>query len=233
VRAPVNRLIRYSQPTTRGRKLNAGIRLCLALLVCPQIAAAQGFLDQFSYEGLGFSGIGFEFGGLASDRLTSELTGAVRIDYGRIHPQVRVLIGASYFKGDFNASEISEFEDGLERVVRNQPPGFNIDMGTITWSDIEASVDLQYVLEASRRFTNYIGAGFSAHLRNGTGTAIDGTFVEDALDTIDAGLNLSVGTAFELVPQLQFTLDLRGGLASELRSVSARAGIMYRVAGAT
>jgi hypothetical protein len=73
--------------------------------------------------------------------------------------------------------------------------------------------------------------GFAAHLLNGTGAAIDDTFVEDALDTIDAGLNLTMGTAIELIPALQFTIDLRGGLTGELRTASARAGLMLRVPG--
>ena len=210
--------------------MNAGTKLALALLLCPQLTLAQSFLEQFSYEGLRFSGIGFEFGGVASDRLTSEISGALRIDYGRIAPNVRVLIGVSYFKGDFNETEIAEFEEGISRVVENQPPGFTIDVGSVTWQDIEAGLDLQYMFEAGRRVTNFLGLGFSAHLRNGTGTAIDDTFVEDALDTIDAGLNLSLGTAIELVPAIHFTVDLRGGLASELRTATARAGVMYRVA---
>jgi len=203
----------------------------LILLLCPQLLAAQGFLEQFSYEGLRFSGIGFEAGAVASDRLTRKVTGAVRVDYGRIAPRVRVLLGASYFKGEFKPTEISKFEQGLERVVQNQPPGFTIDVGTITWSDIETDLDLQYVLEAGRRVTNYVGIGFAVHFRNGTGTAIDDTFVEDALDTVDAGLNLSWGTAIELLPEVQFTVDLRGGLTSELRTASARAGLMYRIPG--
>ncbi len=223
--------MRYFQPTSRGRALNAGIRLVFILLICPRILAAQGFLDQFSYEGLRFSGVGFEFGGVASDRLTREISGAVRVDYGRIAPDVRVLVGLSYFKGEFHETEIDEFEGGLERVVRNPPPGFEIDVGTITWSNIEADLDLQYVFEGDGRITNYVGLGFAAHLRNGTGTAIDGTFVEDALDTIDAGVNLSIGTAIELFPAIRFTIDLRGGLSSELRTATARAGLMYRFAG--
>lgn len=210
--------------------MNAGIRLVLALLLCPQIAEAQSFFEQFSYEGLRFSGIGVEFGGVTSDRLTREFTGAVRIDYGRIAPKVRVLLGASYFKGELNASEIRELALGIQRVV---VPGMSsvIDIGTITWSDIEADLDLQYVLEAGSRVTNYVGVGFAAHIRNATGTIIDDTFVEDALDTIDAGLNLSVGTEIELIPAIHFTIDVRGGLTSELRTATARAGLMYRVAG--
>jgi len=211
--------------------LSKGIRLVLVLMLCPQLAAAQGFLEQFSYEGLRLSGIGFEFGGVASDRLTREYSGAVRIDCGRIAPKVRVLIGAAYFRGEFNPTEIGKFEHGLERVVQDQPPGFTIEVGSITWSDVEADLDLQYVLEAGGRITNYVGIGFAAHIRNGTGTAIDDTFVEDALDTIDAGLNMSWGAAIELFPVLHFTIDLRGGLTSELRTAAARAGLMFRVPG--
>ena len=106
-----------------------------------------------------------------------------------------------------------------------------IDIGTITWSDIEVDLDLQYVLVAGSRVTNYLGVGFATHIRNGSGAIIDDTFVEDALDTIDAGLNLSVGTAIMLVPAVHFTIDFRGGLTSELRTATARAGLMYRVAG--
>jgi hypothetical protein len=209
--------------------LKAGIKLVLVLTLCPQVSVGQGFLEQFSYEGLRFSGVGFEVGGVVSNRLTRELTGGVRIDYGRIAPNVRVLIGVSYFKGEFNESEIREFALGIQRVVI-PATSYVIDIGSITWSDIEADLDLQYVLEAGSRVTNYVGVGFAAHVRNGTGAVIDDTFVEDALDSVDAGLNLSIGTAIELVPTIQLTIDLRGGLASELRTASARAGLMYRIA---
>lgn len=209
--------------------MNAVTRLVLALLLCPQVSKAQSFLEQFSYEGLRFSGIGVEFGGVASGRLTRETTGALRIDYGRIAPKVRVLLGVSYFEGEFKESEIQEFALGIQRVVDPARSSI-IDIGTISWSDVELDLDLQYMLEAGRRVTNYVGVGFAAHVRNGTGTIIDDTFVEDALDTIEAGLNLSVGTAIELVPAIQFTIDLRGGLTSELQTATARAGLMYRVA---
>ena len=209
--------------------MNAGIRLAVALTALPQALTAQGLLEQFSYEGLRFSGIGFEVGVVAPNRVTTELTGAVRIDYGLIAPRIRVLIGASYFKGDFDADEILQFENKLRRVVDDPTGDFSIDVGTITWSDFEADLDLQYVLEAGQRVTTFLGLGLAVHIRNGSGSAIEDTFVEDALDTIEAGLNLSLGTQVQLVPTLYLTVDLRGGLSSELRTAAARAGLMYRV----
>jgi hypothetical protein len=77
--------------------------------------------------------------------------------------------------------------------------------------------------------TAYLGTGVSIHLRNGSGPAINGTFVEDALDVITAGLNATMGFEFNLSHAWRFTLDGRGMLSSGLRTASLRTGIMYRL----
>jgi len=79
--------------------------------------------------------------------------------------------------------------------------------------------------------TAYIGTGISVHVRNGGGAAINGTFVEDALDVITAGLNGTMGFEFNLSHAWRFTLDGRGVLSSGLKTVSLRTGIMYRFRG--
>ena len=134
--------------------MNAGIRLVIATLLLPQAAWAQSFLEQFSYEGLRFSGIGAEVGGVVSDRLTSEVTGAVRVDYGRIAPRVRVLLGASYLKGNFKEGEIREFEQKLCDLVLPGAP-CDLDIGGITWSDIQLDLDLQYIAESGQRLAGF------------------------------------------------------------------------------
>ncbi|NIM48413.1 MAG: hypothetical protein GTN62_01855 [Gemmatimonadales bacterium] len=209
--------------------MNAATRLAITLLLFPGSLSAQGFLEQFSYEGLRFSGIGFEFGVVASDRLTAEPTGALRIDYGFIGPKVRVLIGASYFKGDFNADEVSQFETRLRGVVQDPTGDFDIDVGTITWADLEAALDLQYVLQPDGPVNPYFGFGLGVHIRDGDGVAIDETFVEDALDTIAAGLTLSLGVEIAVARPFYFTTDIRGEVTSELRTVAVRGGFMYRI----
>lgn len=208
--------------------MNAGIRLSLALLALPQTLAAQSFLEQFSYEHLQFTGIGVEGGVLVSDRLTREVTGAVRVDYGWIAPRVRVLLGASYFKADFQEPEVTRFENQLCRIL-TPTGGCTIDIGSIEWSDWEADIDLQYVVGMAQRVSGYFGMGVGVHLMNGSGDAIAGTFVEDALDRVDLGINLSLGTQLQLVPSFFLTMDVRGGLATELRTAAARAGFMYRM----
>ncbi len=73
--------------------------------------------------------------------------------------------------------------------------------------------------------------GIGAHVRNASGTAIEDTFVEDALDTIAASADLSLGMEFALSNHFNFTTDIRGTLSSELIMASARAGFMYRILG--
>lgn len=228
-RAPDKMRAQFWLPTSQVHELNACIRLAVGWLLLPGSLAAQGLLDQFSYEGLRFSGLGFEFGAIVSDRLTTEPTGAVRIDYGYIAPKVRVLIGGAYFKGAFDDGEIARFENRLRQVVTDPTGDFDIDVGTITWADFDGSLDLQYLFRPEARVIPYVGLGLGVHVRDGDGAAIEGTFVEDALDTIAAGATISLGAEFVLSPAVRFSADLRGELTSELRTVSVRGGLMYRI----
>jgi hypothetical protein len=202
----------------------------LLLVLLPSTLAAQGFLEQFSYEGIRLTGIGAEFGVVASDRLVRRPSGAIRIDYGMIAPRVRVMIGGAFFRGDFNEAEIAKFESRLRGVVVPADPtdSFPIDVGTIALTDVELDLSLQYLFDNGRYLTTYLGLGAGVHIRNGSGRAIDGTFVEDALDTVAAGVSFSTGVQVVLTRALHLTVDLRGGLTSELRTASARGGFMYR-----
>lgn len=199
-----------------------------ACLAAVPPARAQGLFEQFSYEGLRLAGIGVEVGGTASDRLTSEPTVGVRIDYGLIAPSVRVLVGGSRYKGSFGAVELARFGQRLRSVVNDPTGDFTVDVGQITWSTVQVDLDLQYLFP-SEVVTPYLGVGVGVHVHDGTGGAIEGTFVEDALDTVEAGLNLTAGAAVALTRWLHFTAETRGGLTSELRTLSARGGLMIRL----
>lgn len=200
----------------------------LALLIALPVALpAQGFLERFSYEGLRLSGLAVEMGGVVSDRLTAEPSPAFRMDWGVLAPRLRLMVGAGYFRGEFNQEQISRFAQRLRRVVVDPTADFAIDVGSITWAQLELDGDLQYLFPA-RRVQTYLGVGIGAHVRDGDGAAIEGTFVEDALDTVAAGVNLSAGVEVALVSHLAATVDLRGALTSELRLASARGGLMVR-----
>ena len=192
--------------------------------------AAQGVLNQFSYDNLRVSGIQLDAGLLGASDLTGATVGGLRVDYGRIAPKVRLLLGLSYFHSQFDQQARDRFERRLDSIVNPSTPD-SINLGRISLSDLIGDIDFQFVFPQGHGITAYLGTGVSIHVRNGSGAAINGTFMEDALDVITAGLNGTMGFEFNLSPAWRFTVDGRGVLSSGLRSVSLRTGVMYRLPG--
>jgi len=208
------------------------MRECVAILFLSIIPSfhlsAQGVLNQFSYDELRLSGIQLDVGVLGASELTGATVGGLRVDYGRIAPRVRLLLGLSYFRSQFDQQSRQRFEARLDSIVNPGSPD-SIDLGRIRLGDLVGDVDFQLVFPQGRGITAYVGAGVSIHARNGSGAAINGTFVEDALDVITAGLNGTIGFEFNLSRAWRFTLDGRGMLSSGLKTASVRTGIMYRL----
>jgi hypothetical protein len=209
--------------------LHAGIRLALLLILVPTPAWAQGFLDRFSYEGLRLSGIALDLGVVTSDRLATELTGSLRLDWGFIAPHIRTLLGGSYFRSRFDDDEVALFESRLRRVVSDPEGNATVSIGTIGVENFSLDLDLQYLPFESGKVIPYIGVGLGVHVRDAEGSAIEDTFVEDALQTIGAALNLSLGLEFAVTARFRFITDFRGTLSSGLSLASGRAGFMYRI----
>ena len=193
--------------------------------------SAQGVLNQFSYDSLKLWGIQADLGVLGASRLRGTVVGGVRLDYGRIAPRIRVLLGVSYFKGEFDRNATNQLAQRLRAIVNDPDSNFVIDVGRIMWSDLTTDVDLQYVLPQGHTVTAYLGAGLSLHIMNGSGKAINGTFVEDALDGVSAGLNGTMGFEIATSPTWRFTVEARGVLSTQLSTGSLRGGIMYRLPG--
>jgi hypothetical protein len=204
--------------------------LVLLLSAHPAIRlSAQGVLNEFSYENMHLSGIQLDAGVLGASQLTGATVGGLRLDFGRIAPKVRLLLGLSYFHSHFDQKTLSRFAEALDSIIVDPSGDDVIDLGTINLSDVIGDVDFQYIFPQGHGITAYMGAGVSVHLRNGSGAAINGTFVEDALDVVTAGLNGTVGFEFSLARAWRFTLDGRGVLASGLHTASLRTGLMYRL----
>src|SRR2546428_531222 len=235
--------VRFSPLTSRGPMSSASIKavarrggravglLALLLSVSPPVRlSAQGLLSQFSYDNLKPSALQLDVGPLGGNNIRGAFTGGVRLDYGFIAPHVRVLLGVSYFKADFGSAARARFEQRLKSVVVDPSGDDTIKLGGITWSDVTGDVDLQYVLPQGHAVTAYMGIGLGAHFRHGSGAAINGTFVQDALNEITAGLNGTVGAEFG-AKRWRFTLEARGGRACAVRA-PARAHRGGRRAGA-
>ena len=212
----------------------AGRVACAVLLLLaaypPNRLTAQSVLEQFSYDNLKPSALQLDLGPLGGNNIRGALVGGLRLDYGLIAPHVRVLLGLSYYKADFSSEARARFEQRIRSVVIDPSGDDTINLGRITWSDVTGDVDLQYVLPQSHTVTAYLGIGIGAHLRRGSGAAINGTFVQDALNEITAGLNGTIGTEIG-AGQWRLTLEGRGVLSSGVSTASLRTGVAYRWGG--
>lgn len=210
----------------------SAVLVVLALTICPSAhLPAQSVLNQFSYENLRLSGIQLDAGLLGASDLRGSTAGGLRVDYGRIAPKVRLVLGLSYFQSEFDQQARNRFQQRLQSIVIDPTHDDTIKVGRISLSDVVGDVDFQYVFPQGHGVTAYLGTGFSVHVRHGSGAAINGTFVQDALDVITAGLNGTMAFEFNLSHAWRFTVDGRGVLSSGLRTVSLRTGIMYRLPG--
>lgn len=205
----------------------AWLLACAALTGGAMPLCAQKLFNQFSYDNLKPSALQVDIGALGGTNIRGAIAGGVRLDYGLVAPKVRVLLGVSYFHSEISAEARRRFEQRLRSVVVDPTNDATINLGRITWSDLTGDLDLQYVLPQGHAVTSYLGLGVGVHVRNGSGTAIKGTFVEDALDEITAGLNGSFGTEIG-AKRWRVTVDARGVLSSGLSTASLRTGVMYR-----
>jgi len=205
-----------------------GLLLLILITRPPERLSAQ--FEQFSSENLRLRAVGVDFGVLSGTNIRGTVSGAARFDIGLVTPSVRVLLGASYFRASVSNTALNRFEQRLQSVVIDPSGDDIISLGQIAWSDFTADLDLQYMLPQGRTVAAYTGLGLSVHTRNGSGPAIRGTFVEDALDGITAGLNATLGAEFG-AGRWRVALDGRGVLASGLSTVGISVGLRYRWVG--
>jgi len=215
--------------------LRAGISLlaipaCLAALAAPPPAHAQGFLDEFTSEGLRFSGFGLDFGGAWADRLDPAFSGSLRLDLGTVAPRVRPLLSVSVLRSEYAQDEIATLEERLTAVVDDPGGQARVVIDSLRLTNVTLDLDLQYVLTAGR-VSPYAGLGVGVHLRDVRSDAIAGTIVEDALQAIVAAVNATVGVEVAVSPRVRLTAEGRGVAASGLLALMARAGVMVRLPG--
>jgi hypothetical protein len=204
------------------------VSLALLAGALPAGLRAQAVLNQFSYDNLRPSALQVDVGLLGANRLSGTVVGGLRLDYGFIAPKVRVLLGLSYYRAQLNGDARDRFVERLRALIDDPTNDYTIDIGRIYWGDIVADMDFQYMIPQGAKVTTYLGVGLGVHLRNGSGPAINGTFVEDALDEISAAGNVSLEIEVRLAPAVRWTIDTRGVVSTGLSTVSLRTGLMLR-----
>jgi len=203
-----------------------GFAALLALL--PVHGAAQDIAD-IDYENLSFRGFGLELGYLWPDRLEETVSYGVRLDLGYAGPGLRVLPSLTYWRSDLQRSEVVEFQDRVADLVAEQTggPRPDLDLGDITYSDVALGVDVQVVWELPLDLLTFGGFGVAAHLINGDGDAIAGTFVEDLIDSVEPGFNLHFGAEYPVTDGMRLYTVGRYELMPDIRYFQVRVGWQF------
>ncbi len=214
-----------------GRWLrHAASHALVAGVLAASPAAAQGIFDQFSAESLAPRAVGIDAGALGGTHIGGTDFAALRLDVGSVAPRVRVVLGLSYFGAELTGAELATFAARLGSLIVDPTGDDTVRLGQVHWSDVAADLDLQYLLPPRGPALFYVGLGASVHVRHGSGPAIDGTFVQDALDGINPGINGTVGTELG-TGRWRLVVEGRGVLASGLSTVGLSCGLRYHWTG--
>jgi len=207
----------------------AGAALALGAGVTATPLAAQGVgLDEFDYENLAFRGVMLDMGWVRPGRVVPTNSFGARFDLGFLGPGVRVTAGFSRWASTLRQAEVAVFERQLADLVEGETgerPAVNL--GRITWSDVALNADAHVVWRIPGGVITYAGAGGTAHVMRGGGDAVDGTFVEDLLNTIRAGINIHGGVEFPLGERLRVVGESRIELVQSVTYGQVRAGLQY------
>lgn len=190
-------------------------------------------LEEFDYENLSFRGVGLEFGYIWPTKVEATPTLGARLDLGYLGPGVRILPGISYWTSRLEAAEVRRLAERFERSlvrqladsVREAIGPVTVNLGEIDWTDIALTVDAQVVWSMPLGVLSYAGLGAGAHVLNGRGEFIDGTFVEDLLDEIQAGMNVHGGVEVSLGSTLRLYGGARLVLLGDVQYATAGLGL--------
>ena len=212
---------------TRTRGWGSGALLLAALIVAPGGLAAQALAD-YDYENLSFRGFGLEGGWIFPNNVEPTYTLGGRIDLGFLGPGLRIVPTVLYWSSDLEEGEVAELESRLESLVDSQsPPGTppaSVVLSPIEWRDVVIGLDAQFVWSLPGPVLSYLGSGVSAHILNGKGPAIDGTFVEDLLDSVRAGINVHAGLEYAAHDRFRIYGEGRGEALDDLAYLELRLG---------
>jgi len=197
-----------------------------AAMVSTAVGAAGQDLADFDYENLSFRGFGAEWGYIWPDRVEPTQSFGIRMDMGYLGPGLRIIPTLRYWSSTFKVSEVRELEDRVESLITDQTgvPTPTVDLGVIDWSDLELAVDAQVVWRVPYDVLTFAGLGAGAHVLNGAGTAVDGTFIEDLLDSVAAGFNVHGGLEVPVAGAFRVNGQLRYEILGDLRFAELRLG---------
>lgn len=196
----------------------------LALLALAASPARAQNPRTYDVRNLAFRGAGAEVGWILPARSEPTPLFGVRGDLGFLGPGLRIVPRFAFWSSTLNEGEVRGLAERIQELCEEQGGGCPLlDLGEVRISDMVLAIDAHAVWETALGVDTYLGLGAGAHLLNGQGEAIDGTFVEKVLDAITPGLDLVAGAELPLGPLRVFG-EGRAVLASEARWVGVSVG---------
>jgi hypothetical protein len=199
--------------------------LASACLLAPCPAAGQDLAD-LDYEHLAFRGFGFDWGYLWPTRVERTGSIAMRVDMGYAGPGLRIMPSIAYWSSPLQRSEIAELEDRIAALIADQTgePAPALDLGRIDWRDVAIGLDAHVVWDSLFDVLTYGGLGVTAHILDGDGDAIAGTFIDDLLDSVTAGFNLHLGMEYPITDRFRIYSLGKYEVLSDFQYFTARVG---------
>jgi len=194
----------------------------LTLSASPVVA--QGITD-IDYEDLTLRGVMVDVGRIFPNRVEGANSVGARLDLGFLTRGVRATVGANRWSSFLVREEVAGFEDRLEELVFEQTgTATTINLGNISWSNTSIHGDAHLLWRIPFGVLTYAGAGGSFHFLNGGGNAIEGTFIEDLLDSVRAGGNVHTGLEIPITSRLRIVGEARYEFLDNLRYTHVRVG---------
>lgn len=216
------------------RTTGRGATAIAAALLWAAPATGQDLAD-FDYEDLSFRGLAFDAGYIWPDRVDPVESLGIRIDLGYLGPGLRILPRISFWESYLDAAEVARLEGRVESLVDGatppSTPSVDVDLGRIAWSDLTIGMDAQLVWSIPFDLLSFAGIGVAAHIQNGSGPAIDGTFVEDLLDGTVAGVNAHAGLEYPISDRVRIYSTARYELMGDLKYFQLGGGLQIMFTG--
>ena len=201
--------------------------MLVAALALPSVHALHaqnepGLFERLNLDKLKLAALGTSIGPVAPTGTIPTVAYSLHADYGEISPRWRVVFTATYWDTRYKADVIKRLENKLRESIIDTTRTAAFVIGRIKVSDIAVGGDLRWTPRAGA-IRPYVGGGILAHVVNVEGKAIQGTFVESALDNIAAGFSAVSGIDVTFARHLAVGVQARYDLTSGVRYGSLRA----------
>lgn len=203
--------------------------LTVVVVLLPTMTQGQNLPD-YEDANLSFRGILVEVGHIFPNKIEDTDIFALRFDLGFLTPGFRIVPGVAFWTSTMAQDEVNKFESLLGQLNTDQggsSPSGGFNLGSIKRDDVVLSLDGSYMWSIPLDFFFWAGVGASAHFLNGSGPAVNGTFVEDLMDSVSAGFNVHGGLEYPIKDRFRIYGGSKIEILGDLRYLELRFGMNY------